>query len=90
MYKEVQRALRSFFIRFSAAAPQQQQAEWQLQQQPLGLRSAVRDSDVPPAVADGSFGSGSGDGSNTGSLALAEPASQVCTSSSLYQWAGEP
>ena len=93
MYKEVQRALRSFLVRSSTAAAQpqppaqqqqQQQAEWQLQQQPLGLRSAVRDADLPPALADGSFGgSGGGDdsaaGSITGSPAAAEPDAQVCS-----------
>ena len=96
MYKEVQRALRSFFVRSSTAAAQQpqqqpphhqqqqQQAEWQLQQQPLGLRSAVRDADLPPALADGSFGGGGGNdgstaGSITGSLAVAEPDAQVCS-----------
>ena len=104
MYKEVQRALRSFFVRSSTAAAQQQQqqppsqqqqqqaqAEWQLQQQPLGLRSAIRDADLPPSLADGSFGGGgSGDdggaaGSTTGSPAAAEPDAQVLDRSLLHR-----
>lgn len=85
MYKEVQRALRSLFVRSRVAAAQQQQPEWQLQQQPLGTRSAVRETDLPAALEDGSFDSGdSGGGSDggrvgsvSGGLAAAESAAQV-------------
>lgn len=68
MYKEVQRALRSLFVRplgggggsESAAPP-----EWLLQHAPLGQRSAVRPVDLPAALSGTAFG-GDGSGSTDG------------------------
>ena len=85
MYKEVQRALRSLFIRSRVAGGQA--PEWQMQQTPLGTRSPCREADLPAAVADGGFGGGdtlgSGGGeagrlSSTGSsLGALQPPAQV-------------
>lgn len=71
------------FVLSRVGANQSQQPEWQLQQQPLGARSAVREAELPAALADGSFGgggSGSADGrasSVSGQAAAEEPAAQV-------------
>ncbi len=72
MYKEVQRALRSLFVRPLGVGGGSESAtppEWLLQHAPLGQRSAVRPADLPAALSGTAFGgdgSGSADGNGGG------------------------
>ena len=83
MYKEVQHALRSLFV-LAPGGGGGGTPEWQLQLAPLGQRSAVREAELPAAVAGGERGETSDAGGGASVSGGQQPAPVSCKNCTLF------